>query len=522
MRQCLVLGSSAWAVLLLLLGCSSDSNESGKPATGGSPAAGGNPPAAGRGSATGGASSTSGGTPAIRGGASAGGAIPGASGGTSAAGGGGSASLSEGKSGAGGASAGAAGSTAGAAGTGPGTPNGNCDESELIAFPCADGYGKASKGGRGGDVYEVTTLSPTGPGSLGEAISASGPRTVVFKVAGNIEGSFSINNDFITIAGQTAPGDGVCIKGNLSIKGSDIILRYIRVRPDASGDAITGGGGSSRVILDHISASWSGDEVLSVYGGDNTTFQYCLISEAASGDHRFGGIWGNDYGSYHHNLFAHNTSRTPRWTSNGSGHNDHRNNVIYNWGHNNCYGGSGRDTINMVANYYKPGPGTESGVRDRIADPNAGSWYVADNFVVGSERVTNDNWLGVSGGTKLETPWDAMPIRQQTAEQAYETVLEQVGCVLPNRDSVDARIIQEVSTGTATHGTNGFISRPADVGGWPELAGGTPYVDADHDGMDDAWETANGLNPNDPEDRNQTNAVGWTMLEKFLNSIDSF
>jgi hypothetical protein len=176
----------------------------------------------------------------------------------------------------------------------------------------------------------------------------------------------------------------------------------------------------------------------------------------------------------------------------------------------------------MVANYYKPGPATESGVIDRIADPNSGSWYVAENVMVGSDEVTNDNWLGVTGGDRLDSPWDSMAIRQETAEQAYETVLEQAGCVRPNRDSVDARIIEEVRNGTATYGDNGFITTPDDVGGWPELASGTPYTDSDHDGMSDAWETQNGLEPNDPEDRNLTDPVGWTMLERFLNSIDSF
>lgn len=517
MLESSVLGKGLWAILVLAVACSSDSSDpTDENAAKGGAAAGGTAGAATTTLAGGGTSGTGGTSPAAGDAAGTGGTSPAA--GSAAAGTGATSPAT------GGTAAGTAGSSPGTAGSSPGKPPGdaNCAESELIAFPCADGYGKKSLGGRGGNVYEVTTLNPSGPGSLGAAINASGPRTVVFKVAGNIEGSFSINNDFITIAGQSAPGDGVCIKGNLSIRASDVIVRYIRVRPNATGDAITGGGGSSRVILDHISASWSGDEVLSVYGGDNTTFQYCMISEAASSDHRFGGIWGNDYGSYHHNLFAHNASRTPRWASPGSGHNDHRNNVIYNWGHNSSYGASGRDTINMVANYYKPGPATESGVIDRIVDPNSGSWYVAENVVVGSETVTNDNWLGVTGGTRLTGPWDAMPIRQQTAEQAYETVLRQVGCVLPKRDSVDARIVEEVRNGTATYGSNGFITRPADVGGWPELASGTPSEDSDHDGMPDSWETANGLNPNDPEDRNRTDAVGWTMLENFLNSIDSF
>ena len=207
---------------------------------------------------------------------------------------------------------------------------------DVPAFPGAEGYGKYAVGGRSGAVYEVTTLESSGPGSLGEAIGASGPRTVVFKVAGNIEGKFTISNDKITIAGQTAPGDGICIKGNLNINASDVIIRYIRVRANASGDAIGTSKRTNRVILDHVSTSWSSDEVLSMYGHKNLTFQYCIISEACSQSHKFGGIWGNDNSTYHHNLLAHNASRNPRWSTD-AGKNDYRNNVIYNWGHNSCY-----------------------------------------------------------------------------------------------------------------------------------------------------------------------------------------
>ena len=387
---------------------------------------------------------------------------------------------------------------------------GPTDAEGLIAFPGAEGYGKLSVGGRGGAVYEVTTLSSSGAGSLGAAISASGPRTVVFKVAGNIEGTFNISNDYITIAGQTAPGDGI------------VIIRYIRVRANASGDAISGGHGNNNIILDHVSASWSSDEVLSIYQNDNVTFQWCIISEACGGGHNFGGIWGNWPSTYHHNLIAHNLSRNPRWASSGgAGDNDYRNNVIYNWGYMSCYGGAGSEPVNMVANYYKAGPATESGVRDTIADPSGGVWYVADNYVDGYPDVTADNWLGMDGGNRMDEPWPAMPIRQQTAEDAYVSVLDHAGCSLPNRDSIDSRIIEEVRTGTATFGNNGIINNPSEVGGWPNLASGTAYTDSDHDGMPDSWENAHGLNPNDPDDRNNTDSIGYTMLENFLNSIDN-
>ena len=162
------------------------------------------------------------------------------------------------------------------------------------AFPTAEGYGKYAVGGRGGSVNEVTTLNPTGAGSLGAAIGASGPRTVVFRVAGTINGNFSIRNDNITIAGQTAPGDGICIKGSLGISANNVIIRYIRVRNTVSGDAL-GGRYNQNIILDHVSASWSSDEVLSLYHNHYVTIQYCMITEACSSSHRFGGIWGNNY-----------------------------------------------------------------------------------------------------------------------------------------------------------------------------------------------------------------------------------
>lgn len=410
---------------------------------------------------------------------------------------------------------------------------------QQLAFPTAEGYGKYAVGGRGGNVYEVTTLNSSGPGSLGEAIGASGPRTVVFRVSGTITGNFNIKNDKITIAGQTAPGDGICIKGSLSINTNDVIIRYIRVRANPAVGEVDAIGGryKKNIILDHVSASWSSDEVMSIYQNENVTIQYCMITEACAKfvdgvntGHRFGGIWGNNYSTYHHNLFAHNDSRNPRWCS-GAMYNDYRNNVLYNWGYNSCYGGepvqSGRPqynftTINMIANYYKPGPATRSGVRDRIAEPAAGgSWYVADNYVDGYPAVTADNWRGVdgSGYIQLSAPWPAMPINQQIPQDAYQAVLAHAGCSLPNRDTVDARIIEEVRTGTATYGNNGIITRPSDVGGWPTLRSGTAPVDSDHDGMPDDWEVAEGLNPNNATDRNNVGADGYTMLEKYLNSL---
>lgn len=439
---------------------------------------------------------------------------------------------------------------------------------QQLAFPTAEGYGKYTVGGRGGAVYEVTNLNDSGEGSLRAAVEASGPRTVVFKVSGNIElkSTIRIKNPFITIAGQTAPGDGICLKNYpLNISADNVIIRYLRVRlGDESGetfDAI-----SSRyckhIIVDHVSASWSVDECISIYHCDSITVQWSIISESMShsnhkkGSHGFGGIWGGNHSTYHHNLLAHHSSRNPRMAS-GSGNTDYRNNVIYNWGYNSCYGGEKHQqnndkfnfaNFNIVANYYKPGPATQPGeVSYRIANPgfrnetdDYGKWYIADNIIEGNKDVSADNW---NGGVqtkisldkiRLENPWKSMPINQQSATEAYKLVLENAGAVLPQRDAVDTRIIAETEGGYATYEgitykknhkvadtskVCGIIDSQKDVGGWPELKSNLAPADSDHDGMPDKWEKKNGLNPNNADDRNKLADDGYTMLEKYLNSI---
>lgn len=419
------------------------------------------------------------------------------------------------------------------------------DAQNMPAFPGAEGYGSVARGGRGGKVIAVTNLNDSGPGSLRAAIESEGPRMVVFKVAGTIEGNLRIKNDNITIAGQTAPGDGVCVKGSITVDANEVIVRYIRIRanPKVETDAIWGRY-KKNIILDHVSASWSSDEVMSLYHNENVTFQWCMITEAcAKGDrgHRFGGIWGNHYGTYHHNLIANNDSRNPRWAS-GCGYNDYRNNVIYNWGYESSYGGEAHQkgdrrkppipfsTINMVANYYKAGPATREGVRYRIVKPSSrdgmndvGSWYVAGNLVEGSPDVSTNNSLGMHGDTfkKLEAPWNAMPIQQQTPIDAYAAVLEHAGCSLPRRDSIDVRIIGEVRSGTARHGNNGIITTPDDVGGWPILKSAPAPDDSDQDGMPDEWERRYGFAPNDGSDNSKDkDGDGYTNIEEYLNGTD--
>lgn len=444
-------------------------------------------------------------------------------------------------------------------------------EVKQLAFPTAEGYGKYSKGGRGGTVYQVTNLNDSGEGSLRAAIEASGPRTVVFRVSGTIqlESALRIKNPYITIAGQTAPGDGICIKKNPIVIGTDhVIIRYLRVRlGNESGDDADAVSSryNKHLILDHISASWSVDETMSIYHNDSITVQWCIISESMydsnhiKGAHGFGGIWGSNYGTYHHNLMAHHGSRNPRMAS-GSGYTDYRNNVIYNWGYNSCYGGEnqqkGNDKFNfskfnIVANYYKPGPATKPGeISHRIANPSMrdtisdfGKWYVADNVMVGNETVTANNWNGgvqPSGGeanlqfVKMEKPWEAMPINQQTAEEAFISVLANAGAVLPKRDPVDSRIVKEAKDGYATYEgasykknkevvdtskITGIIDTQNDVGGWPELKSSPAPIDTDLDGMPDDWENKNGLDSKNATDRNQIGENGYTMLEIYLNEI---
>lgn len=435
------------------------------------------------------------------------------------------------------------------------------------AFPTAEGYGKYSKGGRGGTVYEVTNLNNSGEGSLRAAIDATGPRTIVFRISGTIilESPLTIKNPFITIAGQTAPGDGITIqKYPIRIATDHVIIRYIRVRlGDESGKAFDAVSSryTKHLILDHLSTSWSVDECMSIYHCDSITVQWCIISESMcqsnheKGAHGYGGIWGSNYSTYHHNLLAHHSSRNPRMAS-GSGNTDFRNNVIYNWGFQNLYGGEkqekGKDkfnfsNFNIVNNYYKPGPATLPGeISYRIANPSFrdeedyGMWLINGNVIEGNKKISANNWDGgvqtelPLNKIKLNKPWPSMPITQQSAKRAYKTVLKNAGSIRPKRDIVDERILKEVKNGIATYDgisykhsrkvadrsvACGIIDSQNDVGGWPELKSLPAPKDSDHDGMPDEWEDKNKLDKNDPDDRNLIADDGYTMLEKYLNSI---
>ena len=426
-----------------------------------------------------------------------------------------------------------------------------------IAFPGAEGFGANAKGGRGGDVYHVTTLSDDGDGSLRRGIeNMSGPRTIVFEVSGTIylESPLNISKSHLTIAGQTAPGDGITLAHYpLWISADHVVLRYIRSRlgdaiPQQS-DAVSLRSGHN-IIVDHVSASWSTDEVMSAQSSelDLVTIQWCLVAEGLNqshhpkGAHGYGGILGALRLSAHHNLFANLKSRAPKVSGRRHTETDFRNNVIYNWQINNNYDGAA-SYINWANNYYKSGPATRNGVKYQVfdlsrhyvsplgqtEDPDHETALYADgNFVVGSAKVSADNWNGgisfSHGATESEhrsrTPHDFPAIESETtAKEAYPLVLAAAGTSLV-RDAVDARIISEVMTGSATYG-DGVIDSQSEVGGYPELRSGPAPADRDRDGMADDWEIANGLDPDDSSDRNETtlSATYYTNLEVYLNGL---
>ena len=455
-------------------------------------------------------------------------------------------------------------------------------DEEAFAFPSAEGFGRKVTGGRGGKVIKVTNLNDSGPGSLRAAVEASGARIVVFEVSGTIElkSDLKIRNADITFAGQTAPGDGITLKDHpMVVAAENVIIRYMRFRmggeAGVEGDAL-GGFESKNIIVDHCSISWSTDECASFYNNDNFTMQWCIISESlrlsthVKGAHGYGAIWGGKDATFHHNLLAHHDSRNPRLGEReGQAYAltdrvDIRNNVFYNWGGNSTYGGEAMN-VNIVNNYYKPGPATGKGVSGRIASFDKylkntdspiynrwGKFYVAGNFVAGNEEVTADNWgLGVAnqfpgkyfdadalreGELTTEADIAAMKmdaphpigdnVRTETAEEAYESVLKYAGASL-KRDAVDERILQTVREGTFTadgssgdsRSKNGLIDSPFDVGGWPELASKPAPVDSDNDGMPDAWEEANNLDPETPNANGRDLSTAYDNIEVYINSL---
>lgn len=433
--------------------------------------------------------------------------------------------------------------------------------SQLKAFPEAEGNGELTVGGRFGKIIEVTNLNDNGPGSLRAAITTRGARIIVFRVSGTItlNSKLKISYDSVTIAGQTAPGDGICIrKYPLDISANHVILRYLRFRlgdenPTGEDDALSAFSGKKYIIIDHCSVSWSIDEAMSCYANENFTAQWNLISESlysnhhSKGPHGYGGIWGGKNATFHHNLFAHHTSRNPRFAGGETQtcqNVDFRNNVIYNWGFNSVYGGEA-GTINMVGNYYKSGPATKSGVKNRIVQiaDSLGRWYIDSNYVEGYPLISENNWSGgVQGpyinnsGLRIYQPNPYVPVNMDSPQELLQKIYSHVGASLPKRDAIDSRIINEVRNGTATFysksyaklnglDTNlvtGIIDTQTVVGGWVQLNSITPPSDSDHDGMPDDWEISHGLNPNDSTDRNNIHSSGYSYIEVYLNELGTF
>jgi hypothetical protein len=439
---------------------------------------------------------------------------------------------------------------------------------QQIAFPGAEGFGKYATGGRGGKVVAVTNLNDDGEGSFRNALEKfpGEPLTVIFKVSGIIElqSKIQIKRSNLTIAGQTAPGDGICLKNQslilngASAKGNhgNIIIRFIRSRPGGTDKKGLYGFDMENchdVIVDHCSFSWANEECAAMYDMKNTTVQWCIVSEGLyeaghqKGHRSYGGVWGGQYASYHHNLIAHQNSRAVRFNG-ARAHDtmaviDYRNNVIYNWGNANAaYGGEvniagGVSQVNMVNNYYKPGPATASELKFVHANFNAkeakgtGQWFLSGNIMVGDKALTKKNFKGIdlaeenypSSAYAKNAFTIAAPIQEQNANVAYEAVLKNAGAVLPKRDAVDERVINETKTGTASgkgvFGKAGIIDLPLAVGGWSTYKTIAAPIDTDEDGMPDEWETKNGLNTNDANDRNKIDADGFTMLEKYMNEL---
>ena len=471
----------------------------------------------------------------------------------------------------------------------------------IPAFPGAEGGGMYTAGGRGGKVITVTNLNDSGPGSFREACETGGARIVVFNVSGiiRLETPIVVRAPYITIAGQTAPGDGVCIAGDsFQVDTHDVIIRHMRFRRGETKvthrEDSFGGNPVGNIMIDHCSCTWGLDENISFYRHMydpsegfyqarhekyptvNVTIQNTLSAKALDTyNHSFGSTLGGENASFMRNLWASNVGRNPSVGWNGVF--NFVNNVIFNWRGRTVDGGDYSAMFNMINNYYKPGPATpmNSPVAHRILKPEAGRSkhsykqyarvYANGNYVEGFPEVTADNWNGgiqiegqrnTEGYTeqmRVNSPF-AMPyLRVMSAQAAYDFVLENVGANIPCRDKVDQIIIDEVRTGEIYYAKDaakyrgdvsglapqsqaadgsfryrrigpdsykvGIITDPRQMGGYPEYKG-EKYVDTDNDGMPDAWEKTNGLNPNDASDANgDCTGDGYTNIEKYINAI---
>ncbi len=460
---------------------------------------------------------------------------------------------------------------------------GDLPQSKLVAFPGAEGGGAYSFGGRGGKVIVVSNLADSGPGSLREACEQGGARIVVFNVAGiiRLKTPLIIRAPYITIAGQGAPGDGICVAGeSVWLNTHDVVIRFMRFRRGATDvtrrDDAIGGNPVGNIIIDHVSASWGLDENMSIYrhvwkGEDgtkadklptvNVTIQNSIFSEALDTyNHAFGSTLGGLNSTFMRNLWASNISRNPSVGMYGDF--GFVNNVVFNWWNRSADGGDNASFYSFINNYYKPGPITPAGepISYRILKPESGrdkrftnefgKAYITGNYIEGNEKVTKNNWDGgvqpeskrdkqkLLDSIRADKPLPMAKVSLIDAKSAYTYVLANAGCSLPKRDPVDVRIIEQVRTGKVKYidggktgvgksyikrrlsddsYTKGIISDISQVGGYPEYKG-TPYVDTDKDGIPDAWETKNGLNPK-VADSQKISKSGYSNIEVYLNSL---
>jgi hypothetical protein len=458
-------------------------------------------------------------------------------------------------------------------------------QSSLLAFPGAEGGGAHSFGGHGGKVLVVTSLDDSGPGTLRWAVEQGGARIVVFNVAGiiHLKSPIILRAPYITIEGQSAPGDGICVAGeSFWVNTHDVVIRYMRFRRGETNvgrrDDALGGNPVGNVIVDHTSTSWGLDENFSMYrhmfdpgdgskeeklGTVNITIQNCISAESLdTWNHAFGTTMGGENCMLVRNLWADNTGRNPSVGWNGVF--NFVNNVVFNWHHRSMDGGDYTSLFNIVNNYFKPGPVTpknenvghrilkpETG-RSKLKELHFGRAYVNGNIMDGYPEITKDNWNGgVQVGEekdagvykdymKVDKPFPMPAVTILPTEQAYQFVLANVGATLPHRDAVDARVVEQVRTGKITYKEvntdtlpqfhvrklprdsykQGIVTEVFEVGGYPNYQG-KPYKDSDNDGLPDEYETSHGLNPKDPTDsaKPAKDGSGYSNIEVWLNTL---
>lgn len=415
---------------------------------------------------------------------------------------------------------------------------------QQLAFPGAEGAGRFAQGGRGGQLLFVTNLADSGPGSLRAAIETKGPRTILFRVSGTIKLArpLVIREGRVTIAGQSAPGDGITLRDHmLQISADDVVVRYIRSRlgdeSKTESDAITITRGR-RIILDHVSASWSVDETLSAsanyaspeQGFYDVTVQWSIIAESltrslhAKGEHGYGSLIRGGRGSkasFHHNLWASHSARMPR-PGNYSGPEvdpvgaffDFRSNVFYNWGRGHAGYNADKAALvryNFVDNAYVAGPQSQKPIAFDESDTLAKAWFAGNSM---NGTIPADPWSLVTGiqpeGYRLAGPVDVAPVDPDPAASTYRRVLNGAGASKV-RDAVDARIVAGVRDRTGRQ-----IDSQRDVGGWPELESLPAPADRDEDGMPDAWERRHGLDLRKPDGNVDRNGDGFTNIEEWL------